>query len=187
MPHTPTTRQPLLLASMPHATCLNVPPFPKFIRPPFSALGLHPVPCQPQGDLSVVGAIRLPFVSASPSLCAAPLTRIFWLLVFLLGVHFYLRTRGQGASTPWKSLAPSQKISKPEAYTRRTSDVSTSVKEIWIGNVLLLETFLLKFLPAPELFRRKDALGWVWVFFIYLSVGSFNDPEQGGGLFVSKS
>ena len=38
-------------------------------------------------------------------------------------------------------------------------DVSTSVKEIWIGNVLLLETFLLKFLPAPEPFRRKDVLG----------------------------
>ena len=66
-------------------------------------------------------------------------------------------------------------------------DVSTSVKEIWIGNVLLLETFLLKLLPAPEPFRRKDALGWVWGFLIYLSVGSFNDPEQGGGLFVSKS
>ena len=62
-----------------------------------------------------------------------------------------------------------------------TPDISTSVKEIWIGNVLLLETFLLKFLPAPEPFRRKDALGWVWGFFIYLSVGSFNDPEQGGG------
>ena len=36
-------------------------------------------------------------------------------------------------------------------------DVSTSVKEIWIGNVLLLETFLVKFLPAPEPFRHKDA------------------------------
>ena len=48
-------------------------------------------------------------------------------------------------------------------------DVSTSVKEIWIGNVLLLETFLVKFLPAPEPFRRKDALGWVWGFlYIYL-------------------
>ena len=48
-------------------------------------------------------------------------------------------------------------------------DVSTSFKDIWIGNVLLLETFLLKFLPAPEPFRRKDALGWVWGFlYIYL-------------------
>ena len=36
-------------------------------------------------------------------------------------------------------------------------DVSTSVKNIWIGNVLLLETFILKFLPAPEPFWRKDA------------------------------
>ena len=48
-------------------------------------------------------------------------------------------------------------------------DVSTSVKEIWIGNVLLLETFLLKFLPAPEPFWCKDTLGWVWGFiYIYL-------------------
>ena len=62
-------------------------------------------------------------------------------------------------------------------------DVSTSVKEIWIGNVLLLENFLVKFLPAPEPFRRKYALGWVWGFFIYLSVGSFDDPEHGGELF----
>ena len=38
-------------------------------------------------------------------------------------------------------------------------DVSTSVKEILIGNVLLFETFLVKFLPAPEPFPRKDALG----------------------------
>ena len=36
-------------------------------------------------------------------------------------------------------------------------DVSTSVKDIWIGNVLLLETFLVKFLPAPKPFWRKDA------------------------------
>ena len=66
-------------------------------------------------------------------------------------------------------------------------DVSTSVKDIWIGNVLLLEKYLLKFLPAPETFWRKDDLGWVWVFFIYLFEGSFNDPEQEGGIFVSKS
>ena len=38
-----------------------------------------------------------------------------------------------------------------------TTDVSTIVKEIWIGNVLLLETFLVKFLPAPEPFWRKHA------------------------------
>ena len=60
-------------------------------------------------------------------------------------------------------------------------DVSTSVKEIWIGNVLLLENSLVNFLP----FLRKDALGWVWEFFIYLFVGSFDNPEQGGELFVS--
>ena len=35
-------------------------------------------------------------------------------------------------------------------------DVSTSVKEIWIGNVLLLENFLVKFLSAPEHSGHKD-------------------------------
>ena len=49
-----------------------------------------------------------------------------------------------------------------------------------------METFLVKFLPAPEPFRRKDALGWVWGFLIYLFVGSFDDPEQVGELFVSE-
>ena len=41
-------------------------------------------------------------------------------------------------------------------------DVSTSVEDIWIGNMLLLETLLVNFLPAPEPFWRKDDLGWVW-------------------------
>ena len=66
------------------------------------------------------------------------------------------------------------------------SNVSTSVKEIWIGNVLLLESLLVKFLPAPEPFWSKDYLGWVWRFFIYLFVVSFDDPEQGGGVSFSK-
>ena len=66
-------------------------------------------------------------------------------------------------------------------------DVSTTVKDIWMGNVLLLETFLVNFLSAPEPFRRKNALGWVWGFFIYIFAGSFNDPEQRGELFVSES
>ena len=66
-------------------------------------------------------------------------------------------------------------------------NVSTSVKEIWIGNVLLLENFLVNLFPAPEPSRRKDALGWVWVLYIYLFVGSFDDPEQGGELFVFES
>ena len=57
-------------------------------------------------------------------------------------------------------------------------DVYTSVKEIWIGNVLLLETLLVKFLPVPEPFRRK--------IFIYLFVGSFDDPERGGELSFRK-
>ena len=48
--------------------------------------------------------------------------------------------------------------------------------------MLLLETLLVNFLPAPEPFWRKDALGWVWGLYIYLFVGSFDDPEQGGEL-----
>ena len=36
-------------------------------------------------------------------------------------------------------------------------NVYTSFKEIWIGNVLLLENLLVKFLHAPEPFRHKDA------------------------------
>ena len=47
-------------------------------------------------------------------------------------------------------------------------NVSTSVKDICIGNVLLLETLLVKFLPVTKPFWRKDALGWVWGFlYIY--------------------
>ena len=38
-------------------------------------------------------------------------------------------------------------------------NVSTSVKEIWIGSVLLLDTLLVKFIPAPKPFWRKDDLG----------------------------
>ena len=66
-------------------------------------------------------------------------------------------------------------------------DVSTSVKEIWIGNMLLLETLLVNPPPLPKPFWHKYALGWVWGFYIYLFVGSFDDPEQGGEIFVSES
>ena len=60
-------------------------------------------------------------------------------------------------------------------------DLSTSVKEIWIGNVLLLETLLVKFLPAPEPFLRKDDLGWVWGFlYIYLYDPSTILNREGG-------
>ena len=55
-------------------------------------------------------------------------------------------------------------------------DISTSVKEIWIGNVLILETYIVKFLPVPKPFKRKDALRWVWGFLIDLFVGYFDDP-----------
>ena len=52
-------------------------------------------------------------------------------------------------------------IKKEFRNQRRTlvvpPNVSTSVKDIWIGYVLLLENFLVKFLPAPEPFWRKDA------------------------------
>ena len=65
-------------------------------------------------------------------------------------------------------------------------DVSTSVKEIWIGNVLILETLLVEFLPATKPFLRIYALGWVWGFFIYLFLGPFDDPEWGGELSFRK-
>ena len=65
-------------------------------------------------------------------------------------------------------------------------DVYISVKDIWIGNVLLLETFMVKFLSATETFWRKYALRWVWGFLIYLFVGSFDDPERGGELLFWK-
>ena len=59
-------------------------------------------------------------------------------------------------------------------------DLSTIVKEIWIGNVLLLETLLLNFLPATKPFWRKNVLGWVRFIYIYLFLGSFDDTERGG-------
>ena len=43
-------------------------------------------------------------------------------------------------------------------------DVTTSIKEISIGNVLFLESLLVKFLPTPKTLRRKYALEWVWEF-----------------------
>ena len=49
-------------------------------------------------------------------------------------------------------------------------------------DVFVLETLIVNFLPAPKPFRRKDALGLVWGFFIYLFVGPFDNPERGGGL-----
>ena len=94
---------------------------------------------------------------------------------------------GSDKITGHKTLTPHERLRNQRPTLVLPPDLSTSVKEIWIGNVLLLEGFLVNFLPAPKPFRRKDALGWVWEFFIYLFVGSFDDPEQGGGLFVSES
>ena len=53
--------------------------------------------------------------------------------------------------------------------------------------MLLLDTVLVKFLPAPEHFRRKYAFGWCLGMFLYIFVGSFDDPERGGELFVSEA
>ena len=90
---------------------------------------------------------------------------------------------GSDKITGHKTLTPHERLRNQRPTLVVPTDVSTSVKNIWIGNVLLLETFLVNFLPAPEPFRLKDALRWVWGFFIYLFVGSFDDPEQGGELF----
>ena len=50
---------------------------------------------------------------------------------------------------------PSERLRNQRPTIVVRPDVSTSIKEIWIDNVLLLETFLLKFIPAPKPFRRK--------------------------------
>ena len=48
-------------------------------------------------------------------------------------------------------------------------DVSTSVKQIWIGNVLLLETFLVRFSPRPNPFGAKMLqVGFEFFKYIYL-------------------
>ena len=51
---TPATCQPPPLVSAPCAAFLRLPPFPASIRPPFSALVLHPGPCRPLGGLPAV-------------------------------------------------------------------------------------------------------------------------------------
>ena len=78
------------------------------------------------------------------------------------------RDCGTTPPTFWGSFRACERLRNQRPTHVVTSNVSTSVKDIWIGNVLLLETFLLKFLPAPEPFQRKDALGWVRVFYIYI-------------------
>ena len=47
-------------------------------------------------------------------------------------------------------------------------NVSKIIKEIWIRNVLFLETLLVKVVPTPKPFWRKDYLGWVWGLYIYI-------------------
>ena len=54
MSTTPATCQPPPLVSAPRAACLRLPPFPDSIRLPFSALGLHPGPCQTLGGSPIV-------------------------------------------------------------------------------------------------------------------------------------
>ena len=64
--------------------------------------------------------------------------------------------------------------------------VSTSVKEIWICNLLLLEALLVKFIPAPKPFWRKYALGWVW--FLNVSICRIlRHSRTGGGSFVAEA
>ena len=111
---------------------------------------------------------------------------------FLLDLYLLCNLQGpvmEAGSRPVPLLLPS--LCRPPNNERLRNqrptlvvppDVSTIVKEIWIGNVLLLETFLVKFLPAPKPFQCKDALGWDWRFlYIYLQ-----DPStilNGEGIF----
>ena len=69
---------------------------------------------------------------------------------------------------------------KPALVTPSPS-ITNETKVIWIGK-LILETFLVKFLPAPEHFRRKILLGWVWDFYPNSFTGSLDDPERVGEL-----
>ena len=54
--------------------------------------------------------------------------------------------------------------------------------------VLVLETFLVKFLPAPEPFRRKRCFRvGLGIFISTLSAGSSLDPARGGDLLETEA
>ena len=89
--------------------------------------------------------------------------------IFLTHIFCFPYTPLVSSLIPRNLLAVDERLQNQRPTLVVPPDVSTSVKEIWIGNVLLLEMFLVKFFPAPESFWRKDALGWFWGFlYIYL-------------------
>ena len=102
--------------------------------------------------------------------------------IFLTHIFCFPYTPLVSSLIPRNLLAVDERLQNQRPTLVVPPDVSTSVKEICIGNVLFLETLLVKFSHAPKPFRRKDELGWVWGFFIYLFVGSFKYPERGGEL-----
>ena len=93
----------LSLQTIPHA-CVYLHVLPVHPPPPLYALSLLSGPCQPmEGGSPVAG----PLASLCPwlvLLVAPPSLGIFWCLFFLSG-GFRKKARGQGASTPWQSLA----------------------------------------------------------------------------------
>ena len=94
---TPAACQPPLLASMPCAACLHLPPFPVSVRLPFASLGLHSGPCWTLGgsfvvkpSIYLVSPPLLPYVLRlfAASSCSWSLYRVS---IFV---------RGQGARAP---------------------------------------------------------------------------------------
>ena len=81
-------------------------------------------------------------------------------------------------------LTMAQMDSKPEACTHHSFPLHNEWnkgnldRQNWFWKLLLI-----KFLPAPEPFRRKMLLGWVWGFCSNsFAAGSFDNPERGEDL-----
>ena len=101
---TPTPRQHMPLVYATRAVCLNLPLFLVCSPPTLPPLACTQAPDSlrdfscPGTSVSLVSFFILP--------CALSLLGIFWYLDYQLGVHFCVRERGQGASTPCQLLAP---------------------------------------------------------------------------------
>ena len=70
----PATHQPPPFVLAPRAACLRLLPLLFHCAPPFAALGLHPVPCQPLGGLPLMG----PSASLCPCLALPEISSKYW-------------------------------------------------------------------------------------------------------------
>ena len=100
----PCQTQGLSCPRLPYFFCL--PPSPAHLTPPPSSLDWWPIPLPAPKGLCCVLLSPGPCASASPFPFSAASLGIFWSLISLR-VSFCARARGQGASTPCKSLAQS--------------------------------------------------------------------------------